>query len=256
MLLRRSANLKRMRTIAHAFFGRTGGVSSGIYASLNCGSGSNDAADHIADNRNRAVRTLSGGAELVTLRQVHGARVVPVVTPWDIADAPDADGMVTNVPGIALGILSADCAPVLFADPEAGVIAAAHAGWKGALAGIASTTVARMEEFGAARHRIAAAIGPCISQASYEVGTEFRAAFVGRSSLYGRFFSSGARANRFQFNLEAFIADRLAELDLASVERLSLCTCARESEFFSFRRATKRGEPDYGRQLSAIQLCE
>ncbi|MBV9331028.1 MAG: peptidoglycan editing factor PgeF [Alphaproteobacteria bacterium] len=250
----RAANLQR-NGIAHGFFGRTGGVSSGIYASLNCGPGSGDAADNVAENRRRALQSLSRRGELLTLKQVHGASALTVATPWERKDAPEADGMVANQPGLALGILSADCAPVLLADADAGVIGAAHAGWKGALAGVLTATIAKMEALGAVRNRIAAAVGPCISQVHYEVGPELRAAFLAHSPRSGRFFSSG-RADRFQFDLPGFVAGRLADEDLGSIECLSLCTCGREDEFFSFRRATHRGESDYGRQLSAIELCD
>ncbi len=222
----------------HGFFGRTDGVSTGIFASLNCGPGSGDDRAAVTENRRRVSEALGG--PLLTLYQIHSAEAVVVTEPW--AQGPQADAMATNVPGLALGILTADCAPVLFADSEAGVIGAAHAGWKGALGGVTDAAIAAMEGLGAKRSRIAAAIGPCISQANYETGPEFRARFD------ARYFDGR------QFDLEAYVADRLASAGIATVARLSTCTYAREDEFFSYRRATHRGEKDYGRQISAIVL--
>jgi hypothetical protein len=238
-------------TISHGFFGRTGGVSSGIYASLNCGPGSNDDATHVEENRRR-VRAALRTDTLNTLYQIHSPTAVTVTAPWQTP--PQADAMVTKTPGIALGILSADCAPVLFADAEAGVIGTAHAGWKGALAGVTDSALAAMEALGARRTRIAAAIGPCISQANYEVGEEFRARFVAADKSNAQFFGKADRPLHHQFDLEAYVAFRLSSAGLANVSRLSACTYAREADFFSFRRATHRGEADYGREISAIVL--
>jgi len=240
--------------IAHGFFGRSGGVSKGIFASLNCGPGSGDVRADVVENRRRVVEALSPGAALVTLYQVHSPQAVTVSEAWAIGEGPQADAMATNVPGIALGILTADCAPVLFADADARVIGAAHAGWKGALGGVCEAAIAAMEALGANRARIAAAIGPCISQANYEVGPEFRARFVESDASHGRFFVTSERADHFRFDLEGFVFARLREADLASVDRVSACTYARESDFFSFRRATHRRQTDYGRQISAIAL--
>jgi polyphenol oxidase len=255
------ADALNLTGIRHGFFGRTGGVSEGIYGSLNCGPGSGDARAHVLENR-RQVGTALDGAKLVTLGQVHSANVVVVSAPWTVGTMPadDAktiplgDAMVTATPGIALGILTADCAPILFADAEAGVIGAAHAGWKGALGGVAEATLAAMMELGANRARIAAAIGPCISQANYEVGAEFHARFVSEDAAHARFFVAGERVEHHLFDLEGFVADRLAKAGVDRIERLSACTYAREADFFSFRRATHRGEKDYGREISAILL--
>jgi len=252
VLILRADNISTQSGIAHGFFGRRGGVSCGLYDSLNCGLGSADNADHVGENRRRVQQAL-GAKALCTLYQVHSASVVMVETPWDTG--PQADAMVSRTKGIALGILSADCAPVLMADADAGVIGAAHAGWKGALSGVIEATVAAMEKLGARRARIAAAVGPCISQANYEVGADFRQRFVAADSANGRYFAPGSRAQHLQFDLEAFVADRLDRAGVANVSRLSACTYARESDFFSFRRATHRGETDYGRELSAIMLA-
>ena len=252
MLILRADNLSHQPGIAHGFFGRTGGVSRGLYESLNCGLGSQDDAANVSENRRRAQEAL-GASALNTLYQVHSASVVTVEVPWNTG--PQADAMVSKTKGIALGILSADCAPVLLADGDAGVIGAAHAGWKGALSGVIEAAVVAMEKLGARRTRIAAAIGPCISQANYEVGAEFRQRFVAADPANGRFFAAGRRAAHHQFDLEAFAADRLSRAGVDNVSRLTLCTYAREAEFFSFRRATHRGEADYGRELSAIVLA-
>jgi YfiH family protein len=239
--------------ISHGFFGRPGGVSQGVYAGLNCGPGSNDDRAHVIENRRRAMAEL-GGAKLVTLYQVHSATAVTVTNPWEIGQAPHADAMATNVPGLALGILTADCAPVLLADAEAGVIGAAHAGWKGAIGGITDAVIAQMEELGASRRRIAAAIGPCIAQASYEVDSAFRARFVTDDTVNARYFADSNRAGHFRFDLEAYVAARLAKAGISDVAKLATDTYPDATRFYSFRRATHRGEADYGRDLSAIAL--
>ena len=262
MQVLRAANLQRQDGIAHGFFGRSGGVSAGLYATLNCGPGSDDARANVIENRRRVAAALSPDAALVTCGQVHGTQVVTVTRPWPIGtgredDAkliPPGDALVTNVPEIVLGILTADCAPVLFADMHARVVGAAHAGWKGALAGVVESTVSAMEALGAHRVRIAAAIGPAISQANYEVGPEFLARFADADPANTRFFAAGARAANHQFDLEAFVTHRLKAAGVAAVEPLRVCTYARESDFFSFRRATHRGEGDNGRHISAIVL--
>jgi len=248
-----AANLST-RGIAHAFFGRRGGISEGVYASLNCGPGSNDVRERVIENRRRAIATLSPDANLVTLYQVHGADVVEVIEPWPIPHNPKADALVTNRPGIALGILTADCAPILLADPEARVIGAAHAGWGGAIAGVTDSVIAAMVKLGARAEQIRAAIGPCISQSAYEVGPEFESRFVARNPENGRFFTPSRRANHWQFDLPAYVAQRLTDAGVATAETLGACTYAREDDFFSYRRTTHRKEPDYGRQLSAIAL--
>ncbi len=254
MFILRAKILSGVNGLAHGFFGRTGGVSAGIYASLNCGPGSRDAPESVNENRRRAVAALSAEAKLVTLYQMHSADAVTVTEPWDIPANPKADALATDQPGIALGILAADCAPVLLADLEARVIGAAHAGWGGALAGVTDSAISAMARLGARRERIRAAIGPCISQAAYEVGPEFATRFRAADAANARFFVPSARAGHWQFDLEAYVADRLVRAGVASIERLSACTYARESEFFSYRRATHRGETDYGRQLSAIMI--
>ena len=223
----------------HGFFGRTGGISQGIYASLNCGPGSHDERTAVLENRRRVSQALGG--TLLTLYQIHSAEAVVAAAPWE--QGPQADAMATNVPGLVLGILTADCAPVLFADASARVIGAAHAGWKGALGGVTDSAIAAMESLGAQRSRIVAAIGPCISQANYETGPEFQARFD------ARYFAGR------HFDLERYVADRLAAAGVAHVARLSVCTYARADDFFSYRRATHRGEQDYGRQVSAIVLA-
>jgi YfiH family protein len=241
-------------TLAHGFFGRRGGVSTGIFASLNCGPGSGDERGKVIENRCRAVEQLQPGATLLTLYQIHSPKAVVVTEPWEIGGAPQADAMATRRPGLALGILTADCAPVLLTDAEAKVIGAAHAGWKGALSGVIESAIAAMESLGASRQRIAAAIGPCISQTNYEVGPEFEGRFRDADSANARFFERSAKPGHWRFDLPGFAAARLEAAGIANVETLSACTYAREGDFFSFRRATHRGETDYGRQLSAILL--
>ena len=252
MLILRAGNLKNSQ-IAHGFFGRQGGVSEGIYASLNCGPGSGDDRGHVVANRRRALEEL-GVERLCTLYQIHSAKAVTLTAPWEIEGSPQADATVTNLPGIALGVLTADCAPVLLADAEAGVIGAAHAGWKGALDGVTDSAIAAMEKLGASRGRIAAAIGPCIGKASYEVDKVFCATFLKADSGNAAFFSPSDRAEFHRFDLESYVAMRLESAGLKNIERVTADTYARENDFYSFRRATHRGEADYGRELSAIAL--
>jgi YfiH family protein len=247
--------IARQRGVAHAFFTRKGGVSDGLYASLNCGLGSKDREDAVAENRARAAAALGTEAlALLTAYQVHGTAVVEVTRPWTQDERPQADGLVSRTPGIALGILTADCAPVLFADAEARVVGAAHAGWKGALAGVTEATIAAMEGLGADRARIAAAIGPCIAQSSYEVGTEFPAPFLAARADDERFFAA-ARGGKFRFDLEGYVAARLARAGIGTIERLGRDTCADDATFFSYRRSCLRAEGDFGRGLSAIMLA-
>ena len=238
----------------HGFLGREGGVSGGIYASLNVGLGSSDAAAAVAENRARALAAVAPGATLATLHQVHSAEVVTITASFADADRPRADGLVTDRPGLALGVLAADCAPVLFADVNAGVIGAAHAGWRGALYGVCGATSAAMIALGARRERIAAAIGPCIARRSYEVDDAFAARFTAVDPAFDAFFGSG-RAGHRQFDLEGFLVARLATEGLARVEALGLDTYANADRYYSYRRTTHRGEPDYGRQLSLIALA-
>jgi YfiH family protein len=240
--------------IRHGFFGRSGGVSEGVYASLNCGPGSNDSREKVLENRRRALAALSPSARLVTCYQIHSGKAVTVTEPWAIADNPRADAMATAEPGIALGILTADCIPILFADPKAGVVGAAHAGWGGAFAGIAEAAIAAMESLGAKRANIRAALGPCIRQPAYEVGPEFLARFTDADPLNRRFFVPSERADHWQFDLPGYVEARLRKASIESVETVNRCTYAEDADFFSFRRTTHRREPDYGRQLSAILL--
>jgi purine-nucleoside/S-methyl-5'-thioadenosine phosphorylase / adenosine deaminase len=243
--------------IRHAFFTRQGGVSDGIYGSLNCGFGSGDDPRNVARNRAIAAAQLGLAPErLVSCHQVHGVDIVTVARPWGHADNPRADGMVTAVPGIALGVLAADCAPVLLADPAARIIGAAHGGWRGVLTGVMEATVAAMTGLGARRERVRAAVGPCIGQQSYEVGPEFAAAFAAADRDAGEFFRDAARPGHFLFDLPGYIAHRLGHLGLAVVERAPHDTAAEEALFFSYRRACLRGEGDYGRGLAAIALAE
>jgi YfiH family protein len=255
MLVLTAPNLSAEKNIAHGFFGRQGGVSTGIFTSLNCGPGSGDARTALSENRARVAAHLLPGAPLLTLHQIHSSKAMTVTTPWPMGEGPEADAMVTDKPGHALGILTADCAPVLFADSEARVIGAAHAGWKGAIGGVLESTLAAMESLGAARTRIMAAIGPCIGGANYEVGPEFKARFDAADPANARYFAPSPRAHHWLFDLEAYVAARLDAAGIAAT-RLSACTYAREGDFFSFRRATHRGESGYGRQVSAILLTD
>ncbi|SRR5579885_1926508 len=252
MLILHAGNL-RSETIGHGFFGRSGGVSAGIFASLNCGPGSGDARDAVAENRARVARALGADA-LITLYQMHSPDAVTVTEPWEVGKGPKADAMVTDRPGLALGILTADCAPVLLADSQAGVIGAAHAGWKGAFSGILESAIGAMERLGAKRARIAAAIGPCISRQNYEVGQDFHDRFAAADSTNERFFQPGNRPDHWQFDLAGYVFHKLRAAGVDNVETQAACTYGRESDFFSFRRATHRGEADYGRQISAILL--
>ena len=242
---------ENLRGVTHGFFGREGGVSSGVYASLNAGPGSKDASGDVMENRRRIAVALGVSTErLVGVHQVHSARALAVDAPWSGA-RPEADALVTATPGLALSILTADCTPVLLADVEAGVIGAAHAGWKGALGGVLEATIARMTELGAAPSRIAAAIGPTIAPESYEVGPEFEQRF--RDAGHGRFLRAGA-GDRFHFDLPGFCAARLGALGLGSVEIVGVDTYANDGALFSHRRAVHRGEADYGRNCAAILL--
>jgi YfiH family protein len=237
----------------HAFLGREGGVSIGIHAGLNVGLGSDDDRTAIVENRRRATEAVLPGAALVTLHQVHSADAVIVDAPFPDDERPKADALVTNRPGLLLGILTADCAPILFADEAAGVVGAAHAGWKGAIGGVTDATIAAMETLGADRSRIVAAIGPCIARASYEVDEGFLIRFCEADPENERFFADG-RAGHWQFDLEGYVAARLAAAGIGRIEALGLDTYADEARFFSYRRATHRGEPGYGREVSLIGL--
>jgi YfiH family protein len=248
-------SLRGISGIRHAFFSRRGGVSGGLFASLNCGFGSADKTEDVAANRARAAAALGveSGA-LITAYQVHSPEVVTVTEPWRPGAAPKVDAMVTRVPNLALGILTADCAPVLFCDSEAGVIGAAHAGWRGAVTGVLEATVAAMAELGAEPERIAAAVGPCIAQASYEVGPEFPKPFLDQDPANARFFVPATREGHFMFDLAGYCRARLRALGLAMVSWVGRDCCAEEQAFFSYRRTCLRGEKQYGRNLSAIVI--
>lgn len=239
--------------IAHGFFGRRGGVSTGELASLNCGLGSNDDPALIAENRRRVTGAALPGAALTGLYQVHGNMCVIVDGDSDLAARPEADALATRTPGILLGILTADCVPVLFADAEAGVVGAAHAGWKGALAGVTDATIAAMESLGATRTNIAVAIGPCIARASYEVDENFVERFTADDPANERFFAAG-RPGHAMFDIAAYVAARVAA---AGVKRIAIGgqdTYALPQDYFSYRRACHKNENSYGRQLSVIGL--
>ena len=242
--------LSSLNGIRHGFFGRKGGVSTGIYESLNIGLGSDDDARAIRDNRDRICNALSAD-ELLSCFQIHSAKVVTVTEPW--RTRPQADAMVTDRPGLGLCILSADCVPVLFADAEAGIIGAAHAGWKGALAGVCEEALPAMEALGAERSQIVAAIGPAIQQASYEVGPEFRDTFVGEQEWTDRLFVAG-RNDRSHIDLTGYVEAGLTREGVAAVDKIAHDTCAMEADYFSNRRRNQRGEPDYGRNGSVILL--
>jgi YfiH family protein len=240
--------------VRHAFLGRGGGVSEGAMWGLNAGYGSGDHPGLIAENRARAVEAVLPGAALVTVHQVHSPSVVRVEHGWRETERPHADAMVSDRPGLLLGILTADCAPVLFADSQAQVIGAAHAGWRGAVAGVTDATIAAMEQLGATRDRIVAAVGPCIAQESYEVDEAFRASLVDAEAANERFFTTGP-AGKPHFDLPAYVAARLTAAGIARVDGLALDTYADPDRFFSYRRATHLGEPSYGRQIARIGLA-
>jgi YfiH family protein len=238
--------------IPHGFLGRVGGVSAGLVAGLNLGLGTGDDAAAVAENRARAVAAVLPDARLVTVYQVHSADCV-VAGEWSDDARPHADALVTDQPGLLLGVVTADCAPVLLADRSAGVIGAAHAGWKGAVSGVTDSMIAAMEKLGAKRGNIVAAVGPCIAQPSYEVDAGFYQRFVAQDPGNAAYFVSGV-PDHWQFDLERYVAERLQQAGIGAVERLGLDTYPDENAFFSFRRATHRGEPDYGRQMSLIGL--
>jgi polyphenol oxidase len=241
--------------IRHGFFTRQGGVSKGIYGSLNCGLGSGDDAENVRQNRALVAETLGVPHErLLTLYQIHSATAVIVDQPWN-SDVAEADALVTRTPGLAIGALTADCAPVLFCDPEARVIAAAHAGWRGALLGIVEATVASMEELGAKPERMVAVIGPTISQRAYEVGSDYVERFLAEEPESSSFFMTDDSSGEPHFDLAGYVAERLARAGVGTVSDLGLCTYCDETRLFSYRRSQHHGEEDYGRQISAIVLA-
>ncbi len=249
-------SLAAMDGVRHAFFTRQGGVSTGLYASLNCGPGSRDAPDNVKENRARVAEMMGGEPNhLVSVLQRHSARAAVANAPWGEAGPAEADAIVTATPGLALGILTADCAPVLFCDPEARVVGVAHAGWRGALSGIVEATVDAMEGLGASRVRIAAAIGPAISQKAYEVGQAYRQAFLAEDPTAEPFFALDETTAEPHFDLPGYVAERLARASVGTIADLGLCTYCDETRLFSYRRSQHRGEPDYGRQISAIVLA-
>lgn len=244
---------RALEGMPHGFLGRRGGVSIGLHAGLNVGLGSDDDRKAILENRRLAVEAVRFGAALVTLHQVHSAEAVTVTAPFADAARPHADALVTDRPGLLLGVLTADCTPVLLADKHAGIVGAAHAGWKGALGGVTDSVIAAMEKLGASRDRISAAIGPVIARVSYEVDDGFARRFEEADPANERFFTPGREGHQ-QFDLEGYVAARLAGAGIGRVEVLGLDTYADADRFFSFRRATHRGEAGYGRQISLIGL--
>lgn len=242
--------------IRHGFFTRTGGVSTGCYESLNGGVGSNDTPAHVAENRARMAAAIGVlPARLISAYQIHSPVVVTVDAPWDANARPKADAIVTRASGLAIAVSTADCGPILFADARAGVIGAAHAGWRGALSGVAEATITAMEQCGADRSRIVAALGPMIRQQNYEVGPELVAQFTADHSSNARFFRNAPRAGHSLFDLAGYIAARLAQAGIDRVDDLGRCTYAEPETFFSYRRSVHSGERDYGRHLNAIALA-
>ncbi len=239
--------------IPHGFLGRGGGLSTGIYAGLNVGLGSDDDRGVIQENRRRAKDAVFPGSELITVHQVHSPDVVTVSQPISLEQRPHVDGMVTRHPGLLLGILTADCVPVLFHDPVAKVVGAAHAGWKGAIAGVTDNVITAMAELGADRDHINCAIGPCIGQDSYEVDSKFQQRFVNSDPANIAFFYAG-KIGHFQFDIESYVADRLRRAGVKVIEKLGLDTYADEDRYYSYRRSCHREEPGYGRQISLIGL--
>jgi len=243
--------------IRHAFFTRAGGVSSGLYATLNGGVGSQDDAGKVVENRARMAAALAVEPQrLLTAYQTHSPKVVVAEAPWTTENRPRADAVVTRMRALAIGVTTADCGPVLFADPHAGVIGAAHAGWRGALTGVIEATVAAMERLGAAPGQIRAAIGPMIRQSNYEVGPDLIARFRAEDAAASRFFAPARRDGHAMFDLAGYIAVRLKRAGITAVEDVALCTYADPEQFFSYRRTTHRAEADYGRHVNAIALID
>jgi YfiH family protein len=238
--------------LPHGFLGRQGGVSTGDLHGLNVGYGSNDDRAAIDENRHLAIGAILADSQLATVHQVHSAEVIHAERPWPYEERPRADAMVTDTPNLLIGILTADCAPVLFADHRAAVVGAAHAGWRGALAGVTDSTIEAMEKLGARREHIHAAVGPCIGQPSYEVDEDFRKRFVADDPDNARFFADGT--GKPHFDLEGYVVHRLIAAGIDEVEALNLDTYVDSDRFYSYRRSTHRGEADYGRQLSAIAI--
>jgi YfiH family protein len=252
-----AASLASLPGIRHAFFTRQGGVSDGIYESLNGGVGSRDAAEHVAENRARMAAALGVGAEsFLTAYQIHSPDVVTVEHAWAGDARPRADALVTRTPGIAIGVSTADCGPILFADADARVIGAAHAGWRGAFTGVIEATIAAMERCGARRETIVAATGPMIRQPNYEVGPEFVERFKADSAANERFFAPSAKEDHAMFDLAGYIAARLATAGIRQIEDIGKCTYADADTFYSYRRSVHRNEADYGRHINAIAIAD
>jgi hypothetical protein len=250
-----AALLGKLARIRHGFFTRVGGVSQGVYATLNGGVGSNDAPDKVAENRARMAVALGVAPDhLLTAYQIHSPDVVVADKPWSRENRPRADAIVTRTPRLAIGVSTADCGPLLFADNEARVIGAAHAGWRGAFTGVIEAVIAAMEKLGADRAHIVAALGPTIRQPNYEVGPEFVERFLAADRDNARFFAPSERAGHAMFNLPGFIATRIERAGIVQFEDLGLCNYAEPERFFSYRRTTKNGETDYGRHVNAIAL--
>jgi YfiH family protein len=251
-----AASLSALDGVRHAFFTRDGGVSGGIYASLNSGVGSSDDASHVAENRVRMAASLGVDPDrLITAFQIHSPHVVVADKPWSVETRPKADAIVTKTPGLAIGVSTADCGPLLFADPQAQVIGAAHAGWRGAFSGVIEGTIAEMEKLGADRSRITVALGPLIRQDNYEVSASFVDEFLRADETHARFFVPAARDGHAMFDLPGFIASRLLQSGIARFEDIGICTYADPDRFYSYRRSTHRSEPDYGRHVNAIVLA-
>jgi purine-nucleoside/S-methyl-5'-thioadenosine phosphorylase / adenosine deaminase len=249
--------LAPLANVRHAFFTRSGGVSAGVYASLNGGVGSNDRPENVAENRARMAAILGVNPDrLLTAYQIHSPDVVVADKPWTRENRPRADAIVTQVPRLAIGVSTADCGPLLLADSDAGVIGAAHAGWRGALTGVIEATIAAMERIGADRNRIAAALGPTIRQANYEVGPEFVQRFLSEEPANARYFAPAQRPKHAMFDLPGYIGDRVRRAGITQFEDLGLCTYAEPERFFSYRRTTRSSEADYGRHVNAIALAE
>jgi polyphenol oxidase len=249
-------SLRALTRVRHAFFTRGGGVSDGVYASLNGGPGSDDVPDKVAENRARMAMALGVAPDrLLTAYQIHSPDVVTIEQPWQPHERPRADAIVTAAPGLAVGVTTADCAPVLFADAAAGVIGAAHAGWRGAASGVLEATIAAMERCGADRARISVALGPTIRQPNYEVGPEFVSRFLVANAANERFFRPAPTPQHALFDLPGYIVGRLTDAGIRSIEDLGHCTYADAARFFSYRRSTHRKEPDYGRHVNAIALA-
>lgn len=252
-----TTDLERIGWLRHGFFTRQGGVSGGIYASLNCGLKTSDTQDNVRANRARAAAALDLAPEnLVIARQVHGVKAVRVTKPWRQEEAPEADALVTAEKGIGLGVLTADCAPVLFADKKARLVGAAHAGWRGALGGVLEATVAALQEMGGRPENISAAVGPCIGPQSYEVKDDFAVPFLAQDAENKKFFKTGARPGHLLFDLPGYVAHRLRLLGLKAVYDTRQDTLSNDGVFFSNRRAFLKGEPGFGLQVSAIAISD